>query len=40
VSGARRSVSAFAAMSMTDIREPETYTLQFDGQGGRPGSHR
>jgi carbon monoxide dehydrogenase subunit G len=27
-------------MSMTDIREPETYTLQFDGQGGAAGFAR
>ena len=27
-------------MSMTDIHEPETYTLQFDGQGGAAGFAR
>jgi len=27
-------------MSMTDIHEPETYTLQFDGQGGSAGFAR
>ena len=27
-------------MSMTDIKEPETYTLQFDGQGGAAGFAR